>query len=146
MRSTGLRNFVLAALSFAAGALLTARLMRTDPVEAQSKRVFELRVYHASPGKLGALSGRFRDDTMKLFKKHDMTSVGYWIPEDSPASDNTFIYILAHPSREAAKANWAAFQGDPEWKEVVKRTEADGKLAEKIESTFMDPTDYSPMK
>src|SRR5208282_4756105 len=118
MRPNRLRTFALAALSFAAGSLLTARLMKTDHVQADSKRVFELRIYHANPGRLGALSARFRDDTMKLFTKHGLTNVAYWTPEDSPASDNTFIYILAHPSREAAKANWAAFQSDPEWKEV----------------------------
>jgi hypothetical protein len=146
MRTNRLRTFALAALCFAAGSLLTARLMKTDHVQADSKRVFELRIYHANPGRLGALSARFRDDTMKLFTKHGLTSVAYWTPEDSPASDNTFIYILAHPSREAAKANWAAFQGDPEWKEVVKRTEADGKLVDHVDSTYMDPTEYSPMK
>jgi hypothetical protein len=146
MRPKKLRTFALAVLSFAAGSLLTARLMKTDHVRADSNRVFELRVYHANPGRLGALSARFRDETIKIFNKHGLSSVAYWTPADSPASDNTLIYILAHPSREAAKANWAAFQNDPDWKEVVKKTEADGKLVDHVDSTYMNPTDYSPMK
>jgi hypothetical protein len=146
MRPNTLRTLALALLSFAAGSLLTARLMKTNQVQAQSNRVFELRVYHANPGRLGALSARFRDETIKLFNKHGLTSVAYWTPADSPASDNTLIYILAHPSREAAKANWAAFQNDPDWKAVQQKTEADGRMVDHIDSTYMNPTDYSPMK
>src|SRR6185369_9951179 len=87
-----------------------------DRVHAQSNaRVFELRTYTAPEGKLDALNARFRDHTMEIFKKHAMTSIGYFVPQDAPNSQNTLVYILAHPSRDAAKANWAAFQADPEW-------------------------------
>jgi hypothetical protein len=108
--------------------------------------VFELRIYHTNPGRLPALTARFRDHTESLFKKHGLTSVGYWTPQDSPKSANTFIYILAHDSREAATKNWAAFQADPEWKAVYKASEADGAILEGLESTFMVPTDFSAMK
>src|SRR5277367_5044641 len=94
---------VIALVSFAAGSLITARLSHLNQVRADSNRVFELRVYHAVPGKLPALESRFRDTASKLLAKHDLKAVGYWVPEDTPASDNTFIYILAHPSREEAK-------------------------------------------
>jgi hypothetical protein len=102
------RICAIALLSFAAGSLLTARLAHMTQVRADSNRVFELRVYHAVPGKLPALESRFRDTASKLLAKHDLKAVGYWVPEDAPASDNTFIYILAHPSREEAKKNWDA--------------------------------------
>ena len=69
-----------------------------QPGKADSHRGFELRIYHTVPGKLPALELRFRDTASKLLAKHHMTAVGYWVPEDAPASDNTFIYILAHPS------------------------------------------------
>jgi hypothetical protein len=113
---------------------------------ASSTRVFEIRTYTAAEGKLDALHARFRDHTLALFKKHDMTSVGYFKPQDAPLKQNTLIYILAHPSREAAAKNWQAFHDDPEWQQVKAISEAQGALTTKIESVFADPTDYSPMQ
>jgi len=140
------RLCAMVALSFAAGSLLTNQWTRIQQVRADSNRVFELRVYHTLPGRLPALQARFRDNTLRIFKHHDMTSIGYWTPQDSPASENTLIYILAHDSRDAAKKHWAEFQADQEWKDVSKASEADGKIVEKVDSTFMVPSDYSPMK
>jgi NIPSNAP protein len=134
------------ALSFAAGALLMNQWTRIEKVRADSSRVFELRVYHTLPGRLPALQSRFRDHTLAIFKKHGMTSVGYWTPQDSPASENTLIYILAHDSRAAADKHWTEFRQDPEWMAVSKASEADGKIVEKVDSTFMAPADYSPLK
>ena len=105
--------------------------------------VYELRVYHVSPGKMSDLLARFRDHTEKLFERHGMKSVAYWNPMDEPEKSNTLIYILQHPTREAAKANWKAFQDDPEWKSVKEKSEANGKLTEKIDSTYMELTDFS---
>jgi hypothetical protein len=106
--------------------------------------VYELRVYHAAAGKLADLLARFRDHTIKLFDKHGMKSVAYWTPLDDPDRTNTLIYILHHPSREAATANWKSFQDDPEWKSVHEKSEANGKLVDKVDSTFMALTDFSP--
>ena len=114
--------------------------------KSKKERVFELRTYTTNTGKLPDLLSRFRDHTLKLFKKHGMTNVGYWVPQDAPASQNTLIYILAHDSREAAKKSWDEFRNDPEWKEVQKASEANGKIVSKVESVYMDATDYSPMK
>jgi hypothetical protein len=139
------RFCALLALTFMAGSLLTVQFMKND-VHAQGKRVFELRTYHALPGRLPALQARFRDHTLKLFVKHGMTNVGYWTPLDAPASENTLIYVLAHASREAAKKSWDDFRNDPEWQAVAKASEADGKIVEKVESVFMDATDYSPIQ
>ena len=106
--------------------------------------VYELRVYHAAAGKLPELLARFRDHTVKLFDRHGMKSVAYWTPLDEPDKSNTLIYILHHPSREAAAANWKSFQDDPEWKTVKDKSEANGKLTDKIDSTYMALTDFSP--
>ena len=70
----------------------------------------------------------------------------YWVPQDSPARETTLIYVISHASREAAKANWAAFIADPEWKKVSEASQVDGKIVERIESVFMDATDYSPLR
>jgi hypothetical protein len=132
----------LSSLPFLSAALL-ANSQRADAKQSATT-VYELRIYHASAGKLGDLLARFRDHTTKLFEKHGMKNVAYWTPVDEPERGNMLIYILQHPSREAATANWKSFQDDPEWKRVKAESEANGKLAEKIDSTFMTLTDFSP--
>jgi len=106
--------------------------------------VYELRVYHIYEGKLDDLLRRFREHTMKLFEKHGIKNVAYWTPTDEPLKGKTLVYILAHPSREAATANWQAFRDDPEWQSVRDKSEANGRLVEKIDSTFLVMTDFSP--
>jgi hypothetical protein len=122
--------------------LLIAGVTRS---EAQApNHVYELRVYHANPGKLDALHTRFRDHTITIFNKHNMKSVGYWVPQDN--KDNVLIYVLEHPGREAATKDWAAFNADPEWVKVKAASEANGKLVDHVDDTYMNPTDYSMLK
>lgn len=130
-----------------AGAALPS-VMDAGTAQAQSaNRVFEMRTYTAAPGKFEALKTRFRDHTLRIFQKHGMTNVGYWIPQDAPASENTLVYILAYPSREAAKQSWSAFRADPEWQKVVAESQKDGALlAKPPESVFLDAADFSPIK
>ncbi|MEO7135876.1 MAG: NIPSNAP family protein [Vicinamibacterales bacterium] len=109
-------------------------------------KVYEMRTYTAPDGKLPLLQARFRDHTMRIFNKHNMKSVGYWVPQDAPAKDNTLIYIISHDSREAAKKSWADFQADPEWKKVSAESQVDGRIVSAVVSVFMDATDYSPIK
>ena len=128
------------ALALTGGVLLAA-------VPAQSaERLFELRIYTTAPGRLDALNKRFREHTNRLFEKHGMELVGYWTPVEGPESENTLIYILAYPSREARDAAWQAFRDDPEWQKAREESERDGKIVEKVESKVLTPTDYSPIK
>ncbi len=110
---------------------------------AESAKVYELRIYHVVPGKLEDLVARFRDHTDGLFAKHGIKSVAYWTALDEPAKSSTFFYILEHPSREAAAANWKAFQDDPDWKAAKTKSEENGKLVESIDSTYLRLTDFS---
>jgi hypothetical protein len=112
---------------------------------AAQDRVYELRTYTCNEGKLEALKARFRDHTIAIFKRHNMESIGYWVPQDPERSKNTLIYILAHPSREAAAKNWAEFRADPEWQKVQKDSEAAGPIVQKTESVFLSPTDFSAL-
>jgi hypothetical protein len=115
--------------------------------QAQSSGpVYELRIYTALEGRLPALVARFRDHASKLFEKHGMENVGYWVPTEPPKSQNTVYYILKHKSREAAAASWDAFWKDPEWIKVQKESEASGKIVDKMESVFMSPTDFSKLR
>ena len=107
--------------------------------------VYELRIYHANEGKLDALVARFRDHTVAIFNRHGLKSVAYWLPTDEPLKGRTLIYILKHPSREAATANWKSFHDDPEWIKVSTESEKNGKLVEKVDSTYMTLTDFSPV-
>src|SRR6266480_3676257 len=135
--------------SISAAALLpTASLLSStgkifDPA-ADAGSIYELRMYHAAPGKLAELLKRFREHTTKLFEKHGMKNIAYWTPMDEPQKSNTLVYIIAHASREAATANWKAFQDDPEWQSVRNASEASGKIVEKVEPTFLALTDFSP--
>jgi hypothetical protein len=144
-KSKGWSFCAIALLSFTAGSLLTARLAHIEHVRADSNRVFELRIYHTAAGKLPAVESGFRDTYSKLLAKHDLQVVGYWVPEGAAAWDNTFVYLVAHSSREEAKKNWDAMLADPETQEAIKSEEAD-KLVEKVDRTYMRPTDFSPTK
>ena len=133
-----------AALAFTSAAVFIAG---ARPAQAQeSGRVFELRTYTTFDGKLDALKTRFREHTIEIFQRHGMTSIGYWVPQDPPKSQNTLIYIISHASREAAKKNWAEFSADPEWKKVAAASEANGKIVSHVDSVFMDATDFSQIK
>jgi len=126
---------------FAAGAV-TQGTLAAQP----AARVFELRTYTAPDGKLGELHTRFRDHTLRIFEKHGMTNVVYLAPMDAPASENQLVYLLAHKSREAAKASWSAFTNDPEWKKVSSESQVNGRIVAKVDSVFLTATDYSPLK
>ena len=144
-----------AAVAVAGLALLTVgalALRAADKPEAPAKqagegRYFEMRTYHAAAGKLDALNARFRDHTMALFKKHGIENIGYWTPaEGQQGAGNTLVYILAYPNKEARDASWKAFNSDPEWKKARSESERDGKLVEKVDQLFLNPTDYSQIK
>ena len=141
-RRTVLKSISAAALLPAANLLASAK--ETLGAAPDASLVYELRVYHCFEGKLPDLHRRFREHTMKIFEKHGMKNIAYWTPMDEPQKSNTLYYIIAHPSREAAAANWKAFSADPEWQEVQKASEANGKIVEKVDSTFLTLTDFSP--
>src|SRR6188474_2354734 len=116
-----------------------------SPSVAKDSRCFEMRTYYPAPGKFEALHARFRDHTNKLFVKHGMELIGYWVATDKEQGEK-LIYNLAHKSRDAAKKSWQDFQNDPEWKKARSASEVNGKLVEKVETVFMAATDYSPVK
>jgi hypothetical protein len=133
---------ILAAAVLVMSGYAVGRASQTAPAH-----VYELRTYTATEGKLDAVNARFRDNTIRIFNRHHMKSVGYWLPTDpEKGGGTTLVYILEHPSREDARKNWAEFNADPEWQKVKAETEKDGKIVAKAESVFMNATDYSPIK
>ena len=133
----------------AVGALTALRIQAADEKAQQAAsssgkgRFFEMRTYYAAEGKTDALDARFRDHTNKLFQKHGMELVGYWHPVEKP---NVLVYILAYPSRDAREKSWKDFNNDPDWKAAKSKSEEGGTLVTKVDSVFMTPTDYSPIK
>ena len=132
-------------MAFAAGFGARGVMPGEAVAHAQTRpRVYELRTYTAVEGRLDALHARFKDHLLGFFQKHGMTNVIYFKPMDAPLSQTTLIYLVSHESREAAKKSWSAFQADPEWKKVS--SAGGGAMSSKVESVFLEPTDYSPMK
>jgi len=119
------------------------------PIRASKKdpeRIFELRTYYSPDGQLPNLQTRFREHTIKIFKKHGMESIGYWTTAEKDAAQPHLVYILAHPSEEAAKTNWDAFRADPQWVKVKADSEKDGKIVDRTESVFLRPLPFSKIK
>lgn len=136
---------VLAALAVPALAITIA--FAADKSSASERRVFELRTYYTNEGKLDDLHKRFRDHTIRIFKKHGIQVVGFWTPQDEKDGKiDKLIYLISFPSREAARQSWQAFKDDPEWKEVYAESHRDGVIVKKVESVYLDPTDYSPIQ
>jgi hypothetical protein len=131
------------ALSLGVSAALFAALSAQPPQPASAAGpLYELRIYTASKGKLDALHARFRDHTTRLFEKHGMTNVGYWVPTENP--DEKLYYVLSYPDEAARKKAWSAFIADPEMKKAFAESEKEGRLVASFESRYMVPTDYSP--
>jgi len=141
-----LQKLLLAAAACAA--LSFAQTPEPSPSLKKDAKFYELRIYHAVPGKLEDLHNRFRQHTNKLFVKHGMEIVGFWGPTDKEKGAATdLIYVLAYPSREAREKSWKAFGADPDWAAARKASEANGKLTEKVDSIYMGEVDYfSPGK
>jgi hypothetical protein len=109
-------------------------------------KVYELRIYTATPGNLDNLQARFRDHTIRIFNNHGMKIVGFWTPTSEEEADDTLIYVLEHASQEAANASWQAFGQDPEWKSVSDASNANGPILAGVERRYMKATDYSPLQ
>ena len=127
------------------GAAAFLSVLPTEAAEAQGDdTVYELRVYHLNEGKLDLILERFRSKETRIFERVGMHGVAYWVPIEEPLAGRTLIYMLRHKSRAAAKESWAEFSKDPEWVALKAETERDGEFVNKVESTFMKLTDFSP--
>jgi hypothetical protein len=144
-----MKRIVLFGLFAAAAAVpvLTVARGRAKADPPAKQRVFELRTYITNPGKMDDLHKRFREHTCALFQKHGIELIGFWTPQDADkGKGDKLVYLIAFPSREAAKASWKAFGDDPEWKRVYAESHKNGVLVKEVQSIYLDPTDYSAIK
>lgn len=124
--------------------LVVFLLFTTATIAQQADtRYFELRIYYCHPGKLNALQERFANHTTRIFEKHGMTNIGYWVPIHNP--DSALYYVLAYPDKAARDSSWKAFVADPEWKQVAGKSEENGKIVAKVTSLFMTAASISPL-
>jgi hypothetical protein len=127
--------------------MVRARADEKASESAASHRVFELRTYYTNEGKLTDLHKRFRDHTCRLLKQHGAELIGFWTPlDEDKGKGSKLIYLVAFPSREAAKKTWAEFSNDPAWRKVYEESHKNGVLVNKVDSVYMEPTDYSELK
>ena len=144
---TGWLAGVLAVALCAGVAAVVVRAANADKGDkAVEQRVYELRTYHIAPGKAEALHARFRDHTLKIFEKHGMKVEAFWKPLDEKAAEETLVYLMSYPSKDAADKAWKEFRDDPEWVKAKAESEKDGTLVTKVDSVFLTPTDYAPTK
>lgn len=127
----------------ALGAALLLGTVASPTSTAADTRCYELRIYHTAPGKLEALHQRFRNHTLRLFERHGVTSIGYWVPLEN-TEDTRLFFLLSYPSKQAREDSWKAFMADPDWQAAYKASEANGPLVQKVENYFLNATDYSP--
>jgi hypothetical protein len=138
---------IVCVLSLCVSTALAALVTTSDASAAEpgQQKVYELRTYHVVRGRMPAMLKRFRDHTTALFEKHGMENVGYWTPEGDDA-EIRLIYLLAHKNKEAATKSWQGFRDDPVWHKARDASEKDGKIVERVESVFLQATDFSKLK
>jgi hypothetical protein len=136
-----MRNKIILAIVLILSGFAVGRASQPAPAH-----IYELRTYTAADGKLDSVVARFRDNTIRIFNRHHMKSVGYWLPTEGDKAGKTLIYILEHANHEDALKNWAEFNADPEWQKVKAESEKDGKIVTNAERVFMSATDFSPIK
>lgn len=125
-------------LGFAAG-------RGTTTLAQGGSRVFEIRTYTTgNKAGLEALVTRMRGGEARLFDKAGMKGIGFFAAADAPKSENTYVYILAHENRTRADESWTKFREDPEWVKLRESAAPTGPI--KVESVFVNPLDFSPLK
>ncbi|HEY3787807.1 MAG TPA: NIPSNAP family protein, partial [Urbifossiella sp.] len=133
----------LLASTITLAAIFTMTTTSTADDKKPDTRVYEMRIYHANPGKLDDLNARFKNHTMKFFEKHGITNVGYFVPVGANP-DEKLVYFISYPSKDAADKSWKAFINDEGWKKAAAESEKNGKLVKKVDRKFLHATDYSP--
>ena len=107
--------------------------------------LYELRTYHAVPGKLGALNDRFERHTLGFFARHDIHAVGFWTTYIG-ADNQVLIYLLQWPDLATREARWNAFMADSEWLAAKADTERDGPIVARVENSILTPAAYSALR
>ncbi|MBC7880238.1 MAG: NIPSNAP family protein [Anaerolineae bacterium] len=104
--------------------------------------IYELRIYHAMPGRLPALLSRFQHHTLRIWEKHGIRQAGFWTTLIGE-SNHQLTYMLAWDSLADREERWGAFLADPEWIAISTETEKEGALVQNIRNQLLAPTAFS---
>jgi hypothetical protein len=107
--------------------------------------IYEMRVYHAMPGRMPALLARFENHTLRIWERFGFRQAGFWTTLVGQSSSD-LTYMLAWESAEECQRKWAAFMADSEWKQVRAESEKDGPLLSGITNQLLVPTVFSVVK
>ena len=107
--------------------------------------IYELRVYHAVPGRLPDLLKRFDTITLKIWERHKIKQAGFWTVL-AGESNQALYYLLQWDSLADRETKWNAFQADPEWLSARAKTEESGPIVASITNQFLTPTSFSSVK
>ena len=107
--------------------------------------IYELRVYHAVPGRLPDLLKRFDSITLKIWQRHGIEQAGFWTTLVGD-SNQALYYLLKWESLDDREKKWNAFQADPEWHRQRAETEANGPIVQRVANSFLAPTSFSSVK
>lgn len=114
-------------------------------VQGTKGMIYELRIYHAMPGRLPALLARFQNHTLGIWEKHGIRQAGFWTTLVGE-SNQRLTYLLAWNNMAEREERWSAFLADPEWIAVSKESEKDGPLVQNISNELLAPTAFSSLK
>ena len=108
--------------------------------------LYEYRVHYAMPDRMGDLQARFRDHNMKTFERNGMKIIGYWMATTGDY-EGGLVYMVAFKDAAHRDEVWAGVRSDPEFKRVMKESEANGPLVKgPVLSGLLEPTDFSPLQ
>jgi hypothetical protein len=107
--------------------------------------IYEMRVYHAVPGKLPAVLSRFQNHALRIWDRFGIRQVGFWTTVVGESS-NDLTYLLAWESLDERERKWNGFMTDPEWDRIRAESQKDGPLLTGITNQLLEPTAFSALK
>ena len=107
--------------------------------------LYELRVYDLVYDNRFGMHDKFENYTVPIFKKHGFRVLGFWETMIG-ANYPQLTYILQWKDLAERQQKFTAFFSDPEWLEACRIMDPKGPFIEKIHSSIMFPTKYSPMQ
>jgi hypothetical protein len=107
--------------------------------------IYEMRVYHAVPGRLPDLLKRFDTYTLKIWEKHGIKQAGFFTTLIGE-NNQQLVYFLQWESLADREKKWGAFMVDQEWLAVRAETEKNGQIVAKVINQMLAPTSFSSVK
>lgn len=138
----------LVAMVVFSGTLPAAETVSNDASSARLEpdrplRLYDLRVYQASPGKLAAVQARLRDHQIPLLQTHGVFTQAVFVPVGENPEQRVML-LTAAEGVQAMDEGWAHLGQDPRWLDVVAATDGDGEIVASHDGQRLVATSWSP--